>query len=277
MRNIRVPPSTPPQCSPHFVPNLAAVHIIDAFAGFRQGMDECFKDFRADLCKVQERLRECGRLIQELRLKVSSAATTLGPRYAPEDPTLPHPWRGLIDGSTGSLYYWNTATNQTQYERPCPQAQKTHPTQPISLLRKQIRGLRDHVSMAATRRLVKDTRKPDLLSSVGKYSRSKLNRKHGLWALKAQHGEVFSEIMEAIHQHCVGTETSTTNPSFSPQMPDVPEQQEASLGSPEPKSDAAMLSEGSTTDASLASATALGPEPSDSTAPTLTLQLMSFH
>ncbi|XP_019096908.1 PREDICTED: DEAD-box ATP-dependent RNA helicase 40 [Camelina sativa] len=41
-----------------------------------------------------------------------------GPRYAPEDPTLPKPWKGLVDGSTGILYYWNPETNVTQYERP---------------------------------------------------------------------------------------------------------------------------------------------------------------
>ncbi|XP_020593261.1 ATP-dependent RNA helicase-like protein DB10 isoform X2 [Phalaenopsis equestris] len=41
-----------------------------------------------------------------------------GPRYAPEDPTLPKPWKGLVDGSTGYLYYWNPVTNVTQYERP---------------------------------------------------------------------------------------------------------------------------------------------------------------
>ncbi|KAL0376315.1 UNVERIFIED_CONTAM: DEAD-box ATP-dependent RNA helicase 40 [Sesamum calycinum] len=43
---------------------------------------------------------------------------TLGPRYAPDDPTLPEPWKGLIDGSTGLLYYWNPETNVTQYEKP---------------------------------------------------------------------------------------------------------------------------------------------------------------
>lgn len=46
------------------------------------------------------------------------AAASLGPRYAPEDPTLPKPWKGLIDGSTGVLYYWNPETNVTQYEKP---------------------------------------------------------------------------------------------------------------------------------------------------------------
>lgn len=46
------------------------------------------------------------------------ASATVGPRYAPEDPTLPKPWTGLIDGSTGLLYYWNPETNITQYEKP---------------------------------------------------------------------------------------------------------------------------------------------------------------
>lgn len=40
------------------------------------------------------------------------------PRYAPEDPTLPKPWKGLVDGKTGYLYYWNPDTNVTQYEKP---------------------------------------------------------------------------------------------------------------------------------------------------------------
>lgn len=47
-----------------------------------------------------------------------AAPASLGPRYAPDDPTLPKPWKGLIDGSTGLLYYWNPETNITQYEKP---------------------------------------------------------------------------------------------------------------------------------------------------------------
>ncbi|KAL8141448.1 hypothetical protein V2J09_014480 [Rumex salicifolius] len=47
-----------------------------------------------------------------------AASATPGPRYAPEDPTLPQPWKGLIDGSSGVTYYWNPETNVTQYERP---------------------------------------------------------------------------------------------------------------------------------------------------------------
>lgn len=46
------------------------------------------------------------------------AATAAGPRYAPEDPSLPKPWKGLVDGKTGYLYFWNPETNVTQYERP---------------------------------------------------------------------------------------------------------------------------------------------------------------
>ncbi|XWS44160.1 hypothetical protein CRYUN_Cryun15aG0020800 [Craigia yunnanensis] len=41
-----------------------------------------------------------------------------GPRYAPPDPFLPKPWKGLVDGKTGYLYFWNPVTNVTQYERP---------------------------------------------------------------------------------------------------------------------------------------------------------------
>ncbi|XP_057983897.1 DEAD-box ATP-dependent RNA helicase 46 [Malania oleifera] len=48
----------------------------------------------------------------------ATATVSSGPRYAPEDPTLPRPWRGLVDGKTGYLYFWNPETNVTQYERP---------------------------------------------------------------------------------------------------------------------------------------------------------------
>jgi ATP-dependent RNA helicase DDX5/DBP2 len=46
------------------------------------------------------------------------ATSSLGSGYASDDPTLPQPWKGLIDGSTGLLYYWNPETNVTQYEKP---------------------------------------------------------------------------------------------------------------------------------------------------------------
>ncbi|KAL8160119.1 hypothetical protein V2J09_001656 [Rumex salicifolius] len=46
------------------------------------------------------------------------ATAAVGPRYAPDDPTLPKPWRGLVDGETGYLYYWNPETNVTQYDKP---------------------------------------------------------------------------------------------------------------------------------------------------------------
>ncbi|XP_039143302.1 DEAD-box ATP-dependent RNA helicase 14-like [Dioscorea cayenensis subsp. rotundata] len=40
------------------------------------------------------------------------------PRYAPYDPSLPKPWRALVDGRNGNLYFWNPLTKVTQYERP---------------------------------------------------------------------------------------------------------------------------------------------------------------
>ncbi|KAF3326745.1 DEAD-box ATP-dependent RNA helicase 40 [Carex littledalei] len=51
-----------------------------------------------------------------------AATDASGPRFAPDDPTLPEPWKGLIDGNTGMLYYWNQETNVTQYERPPAEA-----------------------------------------------------------------------------------------------------------------------------------------------------------
>lgn len=56
----------------------------------------------------------------------TATVSSAGPRYAPEDPTLPKPWRGLVDGKTGYLYFWNPETNVTQYERP------KAPTQSVS-------------------------------------------------------------------------------------------------------------------------------------------------
>ncbi|KAM1736404.1 hypothetical protein ACFX12_014759 [Malus domestica] len=35
-----------------------------------------------------------------------------------EDPTLPKPWRRLVDGKIGDLYFWNPETKVTQYDRP---------------------------------------------------------------------------------------------------------------------------------------------------------------
>lgn len=51
-------------------------------------------------------------------MAATATLSSAGPRYAPEDPTLPKPWRGLVDGKTGYLYFWNPETNVTQYERP---------------------------------------------------------------------------------------------------------------------------------------------------------------
>lgn len=57
-------------------------------------------------------------------------AAAAAPRYAPHDPTLPEPWRVLVDGSTGYIYYWNPETNVTQYERPIPPQPQPPPLPP---------------------------------------------------------------------------------------------------------------------------------------------------
>lgn len=49
---------------------------------------------------------------------VMAATKTAGIRYAPDDPSLPKPWRGLVDGKTGYIYFWNPETNVTQYQKP---------------------------------------------------------------------------------------------------------------------------------------------------------------
>ncbi|KAK6128320.1 hypothetical protein DH2020_037934 [Rehmannia glutinosa] len=56
-----------------------------------------------------------------------------GIRYAPQDPTLPKPWRGLVDSNTGYLYFWNPETNVTQYERPVASSHESSVSSPKSL------------------------------------------------------------------------------------------------------------------------------------------------
>ncbi|KAG2295323.1 hypothetical protein Bca52824_041992 [Brassica carinata] len=51
-------------------------------------------------------------------LIVMAATAPSAVRYAPEDHSLPKPWKGLVDDRTGYLYFWNPETNVTQYERP---------------------------------------------------------------------------------------------------------------------------------------------------------------
>ncbi|CAA7052008.1 unnamed protein product [Microthlaspi erraticum] len=50
--------------------------------------------------------------------RASSAFPASTSRYAPEDPTLPEPWKCLVDNRTGYGYFWNTETNVTQWQRP---------------------------------------------------------------------------------------------------------------------------------------------------------------
>lgn len=67
----------------------------------------------------------------------ATATATVGPRYAPPDPTLPKPWRGLVDGKTGYLYFWNPETNVTQYERPSSSAAPPKSSVPSSSVQVQ--------------------------------------------------------------------------------------------------------------------------------------------
>ncbi|KAG2595389.1 DEAD-box ATP-dependent RNA helicase 14-like isoform X1 [Panicum virgatum] len=69
----------------------------------------------------------------------ASAPASKGPRYAPPDPTLPKPWRALIDGNTGYLYFWNPETKVTQYERPVA-AVPSSPSQPPGYSRPEERA-----------------------------------------------------------------------------------------------------------------------------------------
>ncbi|KAK6928357.1 WW domain [Dillenia turbinata] len=63
-------------------------------------------------------------LLYQVMAAIATASS--GPRYAPDDPTLPKPWRGLVDGNTGYLYFWNPETNVTQYERPTDRSALTN-------------------------------------------------------------------------------------------------------------------------------------------------------
>lgn len=67
-----------------------------------------------------------------MAMAATATATAAAVRYAPEDPTLPKPWRGLVDGRTGYLYFWNPETNVTQYERPSITAPPKSSSVPIS-------------------------------------------------------------------------------------------------------------------------------------------------
>ncbi|KAM5576207.1 hypothetical protein ABKV19_007200 [Rosa sericea] len=95
-----------------------------------------------------------------------------------------------------------------------PQPQFPDP-KPLSLNRKSFRRFRHRVAMAAKERIAKKTRNPYMLHGVGKYSRSKMYHKRGLWAVQAKNGGAFPrhnskaavEIMEELGQLRVGRKT----------------------------------------------------------------------
>ncbi|KAI7997401.1 DEAD-box ATP-dependent RNA helicase 46 [Camellia lanceoleosa] len=65
-------------------------------------------------------------------MMATAAVSSAGPRYAPKDPTLPKPWKGLVDGKTVYLYFWNLETNVTQYETLIASSQGPAPPQKLS-------------------------------------------------------------------------------------------------------------------------------------------------
>ncbi|KAJ4729249.1 putative Dead box ATP-dependent RNA helicase [Melia azedarach] len=67
-----------------------------------------------------------------MAMAATATASSASVRYAPEDPSLPKPWRGLVDGRTGYLYFWNPETNVTQYERPTTTVPPMASSVPIS-------------------------------------------------------------------------------------------------------------------------------------------------
>ena len=57
-------------------------------------------------------------MVDFLAMATVAIASSGGPRHASSDPTLPILWKGLVDGKTGYLYFWNAVTDVTQDERP---------------------------------------------------------------------------------------------------------------------------------------------------------------
>ncbi|KAM1234568.1 hypothetical protein ACFX2J_004128 [Malus domestica] len=49
-----------------------------------------------------------------------SQRSTVDLWFASIDPTLPAPWRSVMDESSGLVFYWNPETNVSQYEHPNP-------------------------------------------------------------------------------------------------------------------------------------------------------------
>ncbi|KAI3474901.1 hypothetical protein Pfo_030212 [Paulownia fortunei] len=107
------------------------------------------------------------------------AATATGIRYAPEDPTLPKPWRGLVDGKTGYVYFWNPETNITQYERPVASSHASSEPSHKSLSSSTARSRSDYSQSDA-----------DVKTSVG----------HGSYASKGAESSLSAESYRRRHE-----------------------------------------------------------------------------
>ncbi|KAF6157410.1 hypothetical protein GIB67_004348, partial [Kingdonia uniflora] len=110
---------------------------------FKLKYEPCDYDSSLELKHVKPQLPSTRNVLIQLLLVATLSCSfpanhkemtaTAGPRYAPEDPLLPKPWKGLVDGNTGYLYFWNPETNVTQYERPVSKSSKgPSPTPPKS-------------------------------------------------------------------------------------------------------------------------------------------------
>nr|XP_010924123.1 DEAD-box ATP-dependent RNA helicase 40 [Elaeis guineensis] len=108
-------------------------------------------------------------------MTASASASSSRPRYAPEDPTLPKPWKALVDGSTGYLYYWNPETNVTQYERPVTELPPPPPLLPPPPPHPPPKS----ASVAVSSSVLHNQRERDSHDDDGRHGRSRSSHQHG--------------------------------------------------------------------------------------------------
>ncbi|KAM1661293.1 hypothetical protein ACFX15_003894 [Malus domestica] len=67
--------------------------------------------------------------------------------FASIDPTLPAPWRSVMDESSGLVFYWNPETNVSQYEHPNP----APPPPLLPLITTSFHGIRPRLYLSTAR------------------------------------------------------------------------------------------------------------------------------